>query len=210
MKGCLLFKQAYGFSTVSTSRVLERTFKRTIEAKQYAKAVEAAMELADLYKREYGTEHLRYAKGLLDLGFACKELGEWAKAEKSLREASSSFSELAGPSHRATITSLRLLAEVYETQSQPAAALPIYKTIADSCTSLADAREQARAYTDLGSIHNTLQQYAEAVGPLTRSLETIQKHYGANNLLAFDPRLQLIKAYNRQSLFNEALGEFNK
>lgn len=190
-------------------KAIERTFKRALATHQYTVALNAAVQLTNLCKEEYGTGHLRYAKGLVNIGFVCKEKGDYESATKTLREALNSYEELVGASHRSTLATSRLLAQAYEAQGKHTEAAEVYRSLTERC-SINDAREYAKAFYDLGRSLNTTGHYTEAVIPLTQSLEIIEQAYGSNNLLGFDPRLQLIKALNRQGKAQEAHSQFKR
>mmetsp|Transcript_22288 Transcript_22288/g.40367 ORF Transcript_22288/g.40367 Transcript_22288/m.40367 type:complete len:242 (+) Transcript_22288:3-728(+) len=205
----LLHTLTRSFSTEGAEKTLQRTYVRAMTTKKHSAALETALKLAGFYKDHYGQGHVKYAKGLLDIAFAYKELGDFDKAVRCLKESVELFEVSAGPHHKNTISALQLLSTVYDQQGDIASATEVNRALIETIPE-DDAREKSKAYFEYGQSLNKQERYRDAEAILLKSLEIIEQHYGDDNLLSLDPRLQLIKAYNRQNKVNEAHTHFKK
>jgi serine/threonine protein kinase/Tfp pilus assembly protein PilF len=131
-------------------------------------------------REAFGSDHVRVAETLHDLGVVLAEKGEYAAAAKSLEQALAMRRRLLGAEHAEVAVTLSELGRVYQDEGFNRRAEPLQREALAIRTKVlgSDDRETAVSFSDLGSVLRLKGDLASAESLLRQSLAINRKTRG--------------------------------
>ncbi len=177
-----------------------------LQSGRVAEAEALLVENAELLRREFGEQDLRYLLTLSDLGHLRYQQMDYVRAEPQLMAALDGLRRVAGEQDRSTIIAASNLAALYRDQGKPAIARPLAQEAVANLTSLLGEQhpDTLSAMHNLASIYESLDQFEDAEQLYQRTLELQRAVLGPEHPLTLNTIGNLGYLQGRVGRFSES------